>query len=417
MIAVSTALQWLALSSLFASRAFAPAAILVIACRLSLGGELDPAWLTLPAQPRAWFREDDVALAVGALALVEWGFHHMRGTRRVLVALDVYYKPLVAAFTYVGLGLQGDGTLLRRIGAEVVIDTLRFEPNVPAVLIFLATWMLASLQKSAHQRLARQDPGDELRLQRTIAWAEDAWTLLFVPAFLVTPAVVLAGALPMTFAAWSVRRALRVNEEEDKVICVCGQLNYRSAVRCAGCGGRNDAPLRVGFFGQATAEVAPDPLQQSLALFEVKRCARCASHLVGSGPRQFCGACGSSAASDEAFLDDYDMRIRTRAIPALFASAVLAAVPVVGTIPAVFHAQRRLIAPYTRYSRPRSIFARALLRMAWLAIVLVTLVPGAGLVAMPLMAFLAHRVQRAAFRRDLTSDDDFDGFGAFSTSH
>lgn len=419
MIAVSTAAQWLALSGLFVSRAFLPLAGLVVMCRLIGDGTLDPALFALPGTPRAWFVADDFAMAVVALALVEWAMNHLRTTQRALRRFDVYYKPFLAAYAFSGLGFSGDGTLLRQVGADAWLSWLRLdlEPNVPLAITFLTTLVLALYRKSALRRLAAQDLPDNLGMQRATAWAEDLWTLLFVPAFVLSPPVALAGVLLATLALGKVRGALRIHEESDKVICVCGQLNYRSAVRCAGCGGRNDAPARIGFFGQATAAVERDPLHQGLSLFEVKRCPRCASHLVGAGPRQFCGACGASAANDPTFFDSYDLRVRTRTTSALLLSALLGAVPVVGTILAIFHARRQLIAPYTRFAHP-GWFARGLLAIAWLVIAALTLVPGVGLLAMPLMAFTAHRVHRAAFRRAARSDDEEDdAYGAWSTSH
>lgn len=80
-------------------------------------------------------------------------------------------------------------------------------------------------------------------------------------------------------------------------------------------------------------------------------------------------------------------------------SALFSLVPVLGLIPGVIYYRIALVAPFIGYlPAGRSLLLKIFLKVTLLLLIALQIVPGAGIVAVPLMALLSHGVYRGAWR-------------------
>jgi len=129
-----------------------------------------------------------------------------------------------------------------------------------------------------------------------------------------------------------------------------------------------------------------------------KRCPQCAARLKAREPHQQCPECSADPFGDPAFLQQYLGFVSARLPGTLAACAVLSLVPVLGLVPGVIWYRLQLVGPFRRYvPRVRSFFVRWALRLLFLVLALFQLVPGAGALAVPLMALVNYLAWRRVF--------------------
>ena len=427
MFAVSTLAHALGLGGLFMARAFAPLLVLSLVTRFAAhdarGAQYGLAPLAVDALP--WFVDERFMLVCGGLAALECLANHSVTVRAWLRRHDVVLKAAAAVVAALGTGIARDRGRL----AELIGDSIgnggrlalardpelrrHIEPALICLVVCVLVLALGLLRRGMLQRLAERERDDPLGVGWLIVWIEELWSVLGPSLFVANPLTALSGLLVGLLVQLRLRSALRVRDDDDQVLCVCGQPNYRTAPRCASCGGRNASPACVGAFGQSTQRFETDLDAQARALFEARRCPRCATPLAERAPTQFCTACGQAAPPDAEFVGDYDRMVRRRKLWTLLGTALWGALPLVGLIPGIFIAHRRLTAPYARYVRGlRSWLVRVALRLGWLVAIVVQLVPDAGIVGLPLMSYASHRAYRATFLRDSLAgegepDDDW----------
>ena len=425
MFAVSTLAHALGLGGLFMARAFAPLFVLSLVTRFALQDSraAQHGLAPLASEALPWFVDDQFLLVCGILAALECLANHVTAMRAWLRRHDVVLKGAAAVVAALGTGVarhrgqlsEAIGDSLGNSGRLALASDPQLqsyiEPSLIGLVVFLLVLALGRLRRGVLQRLAEQERGDPLGVGWLMVWVEELWSLIGPVLFVAVPLAAVAGLLVGLIVQLRLRSVLRVRDDDDQVICVCGQMNYRTAPRCASCGGRNASPACVGAFGQSTREFETDLDAQARALFEARRCPRCATPLAAREPQQFCTACGQAAPPDAVFVGEYDRMVRRRAGWTLLGTALWGALPLIGLIPGIFIAHRRLTAPYARYvTRLRSWFVRVVLRLAWLVVIAAQLVPGVGILGLPLMAYASHRAYRGTFLRAsmATADDGED---------
>ena len=424
MFAVSTLAHALGLSGLFMARAFAPLFVLSLVTRLAMHDArvAQLAFSSVAGDARSWFVGDSFLLVCGGLALLECLANHMVRLRAWLRRHDLLVRAAAGVVAALGTGVARHRGPLAEVIGDSIGNSGRLalasrpdleayiEPALIGFVVFVLVLALGGLRRGLLGRLAEQERDDPLGVGWLIAWVEELWSVVGPVLFVANPLASLAGLFIGLVVQLRLRGALRVRDDDDRVLCVCGQPNYRTAPRCASCGGRNASPACVGAFGQSTHRFETDLDAQARALFEARRCPRCATPLAAREPSQFCTACGQAAPPDAVFVGEYDRMVRSRKGLTLLGAALWGALPLVGLIPGIFIAHRRLTAPYARYVvRLRSWLVRVMLRLGWLVAIVAQLVPGLGIIGLPLMSYASHRAYRATFLRgSLTTAGDAD---------
>lgn len=395
-------------SALFASRAFLPA--LATAVLLRFGHDIP--WVSdtdfirsLPQAP-TWFTSD---LALGVLALLaalEAAANRSADARALLDEVGGWAKPCLAVLTYLGLATTADAEFAQGVLREgsalgptpLALGLGAVDGGVAAATFALVRW-LAGVRASLTGLLADADEDDDAGVQGLLAWAEDLWAVggtFFLVLYPLFMALVLAGTWG---ALWLWRRRAEKREEAAKAPCPkCATPVWAAAVCCPRCRAPQAAPRDIGWLGTATALPAPDPQRHPFVLASRKRCPACAARLKEREPHQQCPECGADPFADPDFEERYLGFVASRVPGTLAACAVLSLVPVLGLVPGVIWYRIQLVGPFRRYvPRVRSFFLRWMLRLLFLVLSVFQLVPGAGALAVPLMALINYLAWRRAF--------------------
>ena len=395
-------------SALFASRAFLPA----FSTALLLRYGRDIPWVSgtdfvqsLPHAP-SWFTSNACLWVLALLTAVEWAANRSSDARALLDELGNWLKPCLAVLTVIGMASTTD--------TEFVQDTLHkgalFGPapfalglgaldgGVAALVFVLVRW-LAGLRGAVTGLLSDADEDDDAGVQGLVAWAEDLWAVggtLFLVLYPLLMAAVLAGTWG---AIWLWRRRAEKREEAQKTPCPkCAAPVWAAAPACGKCRTPQAQPRDIGWLGTAVARPAPDAQRHPFVLASRKRCPTCAARLKAREPHQQCPECAGDPFGDPAFLQRYLAFVGARLPGTLAVCAVLSLVPILGLVPGVIWYRLQLVGPFRRYvPRFRGFFVRWALRLLFLALSLLQLVPGAGALAVPLMALVNYVTWRRVF--------------------
>ena len=155
-------------------------------------------------------------------------------------------------------------------------------------------------------------------------------------------------------------------------------------------------------FGQSKTEPAEDREKHKLRLVEKKRCPACANRLDERDPKQTCKSCGHELFSNEAFTKDYLGAVAGRLPIVLIISLGLSFIPFLGLVIGVIIYRIQLVAPFRRYiPLHRSFFIKWMIRIFFLFLIILQIIPGVGGVAVPIMAFISYRAYRGSFLKGL----------------
>lgn len=400
---------------LFASRAFVSA--FAVAAVLKYGPQIgfinNTGLLQQVHSVPSWFTHDLTVTLLGVLALLEVAATKSAEARALMAEVDQYLKSGMAFLST--LAVSGIITAQDR---EVIEQILSWQEPVRAglgddalgfiVAAFTAggVYLSCIVRRNLLDVLTEADPDDDTMVGGLLSWLEDVWALFGTLLLILFPVVMLAlSAALFAFIALLQWRAKR-KEEQSKVACSsCGETMYRCAVRCPSCQAENPEIYAVGWLGQSKDTLAPDPGGQPVRLTQKQRCPVCAVHLEPRRMRQRCPACRYELFESEADSKAYLGALDRRYPKVLLVTGLLSLIPIVGLIPAIMVYRLRLIAPLRRYlTLARRVPMGCGLRVLFMVLIWVQVIPGLGAAAVPIMASISFGVYRRAFTGQLESE-------------
>ncbi|MCC5805350.1 MAG: DUF4126 family protein [Opitutales bacterium] len=390
-------------AGLFSARAFLPAFLTALMMRygdrLPFLGDVE--FLQATGREPSWFTSNWTILALGVLALAEVAASKSPDLEEWMAAGYKWAKSGVAALTMLGVLQSGDAEFIEDI---IPVAQAGFVDTALSVCLAAAVWMLASLRNGFMSLVAMADPDGVLGIRTLLSWFEDIWAgigMIFLFLYPVGMAILIVAVMA---ALWATAKWHELRDEKSKRPCAaCGEPVFPSALHCPECDARHEEACAIGFFGQALDRPAGDRGATALRLAEKKRCPRCATRLTRRATDQECPACGRRPFAGAAFVSDYDKGIVARLPKVLGISALFSLVPVLGLIPGVIYYRIALVAPFIGYlPAGRSLLLKILLKITLLLLIALQIVPGAGIVAVPLMALLSYGLYRSAWRASVS---------------
>lgn len=407
---------------LFASRAFVPAFAAALILRFGPQfpiiadlGLLKALGFAADAAP-TWFTSDASLIILGLLAALEIAATKNPDARALLNSVDQYFKPLMAALTTLGVATAADGEFAQDLmnsdgaipgagamlpGAVVMMPVMAgfTMGSLPAIISAVGTFITSTTRSFIVGLFMEADEDDDAGLQKLLSWGEDIWAMFGLFFLILFPLVMLALIGIATGFVFLLRWWAHRKEEKSRVACgSCDELMYRCAMRCGNCQTDNPKVCDVGLLGQSDTDDPADMRTQAYQLAEAKRCPVCAVKLEERRPRQACPACGADPFADPAFTKAYVDRITARLPLVLLVTAGLGAVWIVGVIPAVIYYRMALVAPLRRYiPRGRNLLTKWGLRLVFFILLATQIVPGAGIITVPVMALLSFLAYRQLF--------------------
>ncbi|NLX58065.1 MAG: hypothetical protein GXY74_03145 [Phycisphaerae bacterium] len=407
-MSVSAAIHSVASVGIFPSRAFVPAFLTSVLLRWGhqipiLSHSEFVQSLSLAGKGTTWFTHDITMVVLGLLAAAEIWATKDADVRQMMQGLDRYLKAAMAVVTLLGLQSVVD------VETVQAIQQAGFASTALALAIGAGVFALAGLRNALMEFLDDADPDDSTGLMKLLSWAEDAWVLVALIILVAYPVFVLAVSALLVLLTALLRKLLERREEKRKIACAsCGEMIYRTAVTCPKCRTGNPHVEAVGFLGSVKLGRAADMAVHRYRLVEWLRCPVCATRLRPRLPRQTCAACGHRVMEDRDFEAGYVAYVQQRLVRVLPICFGISLVPMLGAMVGIVYYRFRVVMPYLHYlPRWRSIAARWLLKLFYLLLLVLQLVPLVGGLMVPLMALTSHGVYRRALRRVL-ADPKYD---------
>ncbi|MEM9882968.1 MAG: hypothetical protein AAF800_08635 [Planctomycetota bacterium] len=414
----SMIVQALGSTGLFASRAFVPAFAAALILRFGPHFPIIQNLGLLQALgfsgAPSWFTSDLCLIVLGVLAGLEVAATKNPDARALLNEVDKYAKPAMAALTLMGVFTAADVDFTEQnvlppgtpgsAAAAVVVPVAAGVGGVTLASVFASltaalTFVVASARSFIVGLFIDADEADDIGVQKLLSWGEDLWSLFGVWLLVLFPLVMLAlialaSGFVLLLRWWAHRK-----EEASRVPCgTCGKLMYRCALVCGHCTAANPKVCDLGWFGQSDTNDPANLKTHAFRLATHKRCPTCAAKLTERRPHQTCALCGGDPFGEPAFARDYVNHISQRLPAVLLLCAALGAVWVVGVIPAVILYRLALVAPLRRYvPRGRNFVTQWSLRIVFFILLATNIVPGAGIVTVPVMALLSFLTYRGVF--------------------
>ena len=127
------------------------------------------------------------------------------------------------------------------------------------------------------------------------------------------------------------------------------------------------------------------------------RCCICATP-IQKGPKSTCPQCQIVPHADQHWRHLYDQHVVRRVPLVLIVCALLGFIPVVGILPAVVCYRILLVRPYARVvGLGQKLGAKWGLRVLLFVMAWLQFMPGVGAIAIPVLAFISHRIWRRAY--------------------
>lgn len=380
-------LQSVSSTPLFASRPFLAAFGIAAFARWS-------EWLDAPQ----WFTHDITLWVLGILGAMEILARKDVDIRAFLEEFDGWLKAGVAVAVQLAILDAESVALLETVTASLAPSWAWIWASVLGTF----TWTLAAFRRGFLRLLEEIDSEDDLGLQGLISWLEDLGVLGGVALVVVLPVVALLLFGLSLLALYLFRKAMERREEQRKIPCPhCEEPLHPSAFSCASCGGANQDPVQVGFFGEPRTLPVSDPAEHRIRLISRRRCPVCVTRLPRKEIRQACPACGTETFASAAAVDEYLEALHGRLPKTALICAGFSLVPLLGIIPGVIYYRLSLISGLRAYI-PRSTGCLARWGVRLLNLVLISLqwIPGFGAVMLPTMCASNFYVYRAVLRRE-----------------
>ncbi len=380
----------------FTSRAFLPAFVTALLLRY---GDAIPFISSLgifsaTGSEPSWFTSDISLWILGTLALCEVIAGKVPEAQELLDHVYRYGKTGLATLTMLGVISVQDAQFVGGHLQQASLVGLVVSGGV-AIVVF----GLSGVRQRLDRFLMEADPDDDLRLRMILSVFEDLWAGWGIILLLLYP-LLMAGLVVLVLAILvAVERKLSRMGDKDCHPCPhCGHTVRSTALSCPSCQETLTAARKVGWFGQATSSPVTDREVAALALLERQRCPVCAKRLESGNMDQSCPDCGHMAFADPEFVAAYSNRISWRLLWVLPLAFLLSSIPILGLIPGVILYRCTVVSGYRRYLHGvRTLFIRWMLRIVFLLLILLQLVPGPGAIAVPVMALLSYAVYRRAF--------------------
>jgi hypothetical protein len=397
---------------LFSTRIFLPAFITALLLRfgpeLPLVHNLGLLGLVhLPHNAPTWFTSNTCLIILGILSLGEILAQKNPESRRLLQEFDVYLKGAAAMVTSIGVIVTAHAALENAAafhGGNAAIGYPAMQPTLAGwgdalipIVVALCTIRVAAVRRMV--ALAVYDHVEGTPLEHLVNWLEDAWVVFGVFLLVLLPLVMLAIIGIATGALWMLRRHLEVVEEQGKVPCTkCGSLIYRSAMACPVCRQAVAAPAEIGWLGLAEPYPTDNIPEHPYRLTEKRRCSVCATKRRPRRPFEPCHACGSTAMSEPEFTRIYTSYIGRRLPSALVVCVLFSLVPILGLIFGTIYYRMELVLPFSQYlPMGRRFLLRWAIRLLFVALILLQIIPVVGAVVIPVMALISYLAYRSAY--------------------
>ncbi|MCH6257322.1 DUF4126 family protein [Puniceicoccaceae bacterium K14] len=398
---LNSLLYSLGLSGFFSSRAFLPAFLTALALRFgdTLPFLKDLDFVKATGGEPTWFTSNAFLLTLGALSLAEFAADKSPDVRRLMEDFMGYVKAGLSALTTMGMVSVGD--------AEVIGDLMQ-EANIfqmiPAAVSATVTYFATTIRGGVLSFLDEADEDDELGIRGIISWFEDLWATwgVWLLAFYITG--VLAINVLILAALWLLQRRFAKKAEEAKVECSsCGERIHSFSTQCFNCSEPVKTPVVLGFLGRHTQETNTDIEGQKLRLLELKRSPLSGEKVKKRGVDIVCPEDGIALLGDKSLNRKYVDNISSRLPKVLLFGALWGLIPAVGLIVGVIYYRFQLVGPFRRYlTFKQGFLVKWLIRLLFIALALFQLVPGAGAVSVPLMAWISFLFYKGAFTKALT---------------
>jgi len=400
---------------LFASRAFVSA--FAVAALLKWGPQIgfinNTGLLQQVHSVPSWFTHDITVTILGLLAMLEIAATKSADARALLLEVDRYLKSgtaFVSTLAVSGIITANDEAVLKQIvawhepmRAGLGEDALGL---VVAALSAGGVFISCILRRNLLGTIADADPDDDTMISGLVSWLEDIWALFGTLLLVLFPIVMLVlTAVIFSFIATLQWRAKRREERSKRPCASCGEPTYRSAVLCPHCRSQNEQIHAVGWLGQSKDTLAEDPQAQPVRLTQKQRCPACATPLESRRMRQACSACGYELFESEADAKAYLTALDQRYPKVLVCTALLSLIPIIGLIPAIMVYRLRLISPLRRYLTIRRRMPLGIgLKLLFVVLIWVQVIPGIGAIAVPIMATLIYGTYRRSFTNQLKAE-------------
>lgn len=399
---METLLYGLGLSGIFASRAFLPS--FLTACALRWGTDF-PILSQLPfiekatnAEP-SWFTHEYTILALGILSLVEILADKDPDAREILGYVEKYTKPALAALTMMGVISLNDASFIK----SIAVYSAGFTDMLPTVLVAGFTYALASLRSAFLSPLREADESDETQVQSLISWMDDFWVVFGLLFFFIFPLFIgiVVGFFFLILVL--LRRRQEKKEEQQKVTCGhCQTVHFKSAIQCPSCSKPNPQVYNIGFWGTAIDSFAHNVKHHALHLASKKRCPVCATKLKEKAPDQSCPSCTHQPFIAPTFQQEYLDYQSSKLVSTLLVVGLFGMIPFLGAIIGIIYYRIVLVAPFRRYfTFGQSFFTKWFLRLLFLFLMALQLIPLIGALPLMIMGFLNYHFYRKRFIKSL----------------
>ena len=386
---------------LFSSRIFLPAFVTSVLLRFGPDVPLLHHFGVLHhlqhGQP-TWFTGNITLAVLGALSVLEIVGQKSPEIRRLLHEIDVYGKALMAGLTSLGVISSTDSHFVQQ-----TFQHAGYMDAIPPLVAALGTWRVGRARQTVVVNLF--DHLDGTHLDRLISWLEEAWVIFGSFLLVLFPVLMLLLVGMATGILFMLRKRLEVREEQRKVACPhCGTMIYPCAMACPKCRTAVSRPAAVGFLGQSRLYPAENIANHPYRLVEKRRCPVCATRLAPRRPLEPCAACGEVSLADPRFARAYMDYIAGRVPIVLMVCFLMSLVPVLGLIVGTVYYRMELVLPFSQYlPMGRRFVLRWMIRLLFLVLVFVQIVPLLGGLVVPLMALLSFGLYRDSFRTRMLS--------------
>lgn len=354
-------------------------------------------FIQVTGQEPTWFTNDMTLLILFLLSLAEIAGDKIPEVKQGMNQVFVHAKPVIASLSTLGVLNASDAAFVSETMQAGLFDIIN------ALIVGGGVFMSSQARESMMSVLVEADEDDELGIQGVISWLDDFWAtfgtfILFVFPFLIA----LTSIAIILFFRRMAKRAQR-REEQSKISCSsCETKMFKSALECPSCNTENSSPHSINWMGNSTEEVCISREQQKAELMLSRRCPVCASRLEKRSTKQICPECNHATFENgedaQLFLDKMSGRLPG----VLVVSFLFGLIPVVGLIVGIILFRIKLVAPFRRYiPLHKSFFIKWGIRIFFLILMLLQLVPVLGAFAMPVLAIVSYNSYKRSFCKSL----------------
>lgn len=398
---------------MFASRAFVTA--FAIAAALRWGPDIafinELGLLGQVQGVPTWFTHDITLMVLGVLGALEILATKSPELRAVFREVDSHLKSVVAFVTHLtvaGLVTDNDARVINEIvaGGYEQAGAGFGDPLglLGAAVTGMAVWYSASVRNRLLVHIDDVDPDDVTMFQSLLSWGEDLFAFAGAILLILYPPLMVAVTGGVLLVMWLIERRARRREEKARVPCVrCGCLIYPCAVICHQCEEPNPRVADVSWTGRSkVGSWVEDVESHALKLMRKQRCPSCAYRLQARRSTQRCGQCDYEVFGDREQIGRYLEGMDSRLPRVLVVSALLSSIPVLGLIPGIIYYRQKLVSPLSRYTPlRRGLVLRWVVRLFYLILFWIQLVPLVGALVVPLMAAISYASYRSMFSREV----------------